>query len=124
MTSAAKAAPSLQGTGEKPSDEPGDQKGGAASRPRGGTDDVPPPTKAASTQPEVEAADAANLEYARKATDLALQRLNDMEHNPDAALLEKLGWTKDDLAEFLRRWEALRAPPPNPKTANASSTKL
>jgi hypothetical protein len=57
---------------------------------------------------EIEAGEAANLEYSRKATDLALQKLRDQQHDPDPALLEKLGWSKDDLAEFLRRWEGLK----------------
>jgi hypothetical protein len=48
------------------------------------------------------------LEYARKATELALKRLKDEEHNPDPELLDKLGWSKEDLAEFLRRWDALQ----------------
>ena len=36
-----------------------------------------------------------------------INRLKDEQHNPDPELLDKLGWTKDDLAEFLRRWESL-----------------
>lgn len=59
-------------------------------------------------QPEAEAGDAANLEYARKATEMVLQRLKDQEHNPDPELLDKLGWSREDLAEFLRRWESLQ----------------
>ena len=58
-------------------------------------------------QGEAPPADAANLEYARKATDMALERLRDQEHNPDPELLDRMGWTKEDLAEFLRRWNAL-----------------
>jgi hypothetical protein len=43
---------------------------------------------------------------------MVLRRLKDEEHNPDPELLDKLGWTREDLAEFLRRWESLE------KTAN------
>jgi hypothetical protein len=57
---------------------------------------------------ELEAADAANLEYARKATEMVLKRLKDEENKPDPELLEKLGWTREELAEFLRRWDALQ----------------
>jgi hypothetical protein len=57
---------------------------------------------------EEQEADAANLEYARKATEMVLKHLKDEEHNPDPELLEKLGWSKEDLAEFLRRWDALQ----------------
>lgn len=54
--------------------------------------------------PEVEP----NLEYARQATDLVLEYLRDQQQNPDAKLLERLGWTPDQLAEFLRRWDQLK----------------
>jgi hypothetical protein len=50
--------------------------------------------------------DDANLEYTRKATDLALDYLK---HNQDQALLDELGWSKDDMAQFIQRWEQLRA---------------
>ena len=76
--------------------------------PVGGSDDgrerSPPPA----TNAEDQAADAANLEYARKATEMVLRKLKEEEHNPDPDLLDKLGWTRDDLAEFLRRWDALQ----------------
>lgn len=52
--------------------------------------------------------DAANLKYAEQATDLVIDHLKDQEHNPDPALLKQLGWTKDDLSAFLRRWENLK----------------
>jgi len=66
------------------------------------TGEAPPPQDAAS------AADEANLEYARKATEMVLNRLKDEEHNPDPELLKKLGWSREDMAEFLRRWESLK----------------
>jgi hypothetical protein len=52
--------------------------------------------------------DEANLEYARKATDMALEYLQDEEQEPDAELLDRLGWTKDELRQFIDRWESLR----------------
>ena len=56
-------------------------------------------------------ADEANLEYARKATDLALTHLKDelAKDKPDQELLDRLGWSKADLEKFVRRWEAMRA---------------
>jgi len=39
---------------------------------------------------------------------MVLKRLKEEEHNPDPELLDKLGWTREDLAEFLRRWDALK----------------
>jgi hypothetical protein len=39
---------------------------------------------------------------------MVLKKLKDEEHNPDPELLDKLGWSREDLAEFLRRWDALQ----------------
>lgn len=47
-----------------------------------------------------------NLEYARKATDMALEHLRDQQDNRD--LLDKLGWTREEAQEFLKRWEKMR----------------
>jgi hypothetical protein len=88
-----------------PGNEPGSKPGGRVVT--GGGDGNRPVTEYGDI-PEADPADAANLEYARKATDLALQKLKDQEHNPDPDLLDKLGWTKEDLAEFLNRWEKLK----------------
>lgn len=65
--------------------------------------DGPPPKEG--TTPDGE---AANLDYAKKATDLALDYLKDQEHNPDPELLKRLGWSKEELQEFVRRWEAMQ----------------
>jgi hypothetical protein len=89
----------------EPSDQPGSKGGGKVVR-GGGTGDRPEIDYG--SNPEAAAADAANLEYSRKATEMALQKLKDQEHDPDPELLEKLGWSKEDLAEFLNRWEALQ----------------
>jgi hypothetical protein len=80
--------------------------GETSSQSEGGADDgsIRQPKSVA----EQEQADAANLEYARRATDMVLKKLKDEEHNPDPELLDKLGWTREDLAEFLRRWESLQ----------------
>ncbi len=54
--------------------------------------------------------DKANLEYAKKATDLALDHLRNQlkKGEPDQELLDKLGgWSKDDLASLLQRWEKM-----------------
>lgn len=50
----------------------------------------------------------ANLEYARKATDLALEHLRDQKDNPDPKLLDKLGMSKDELARFVQKWEHMK----------------
>ncbi len=67
-----------------------------------------PPTKTDGTAP---AADAANLEYARKQTDLVLETLAEQmkRQNVDKRLLDELGWTEADLQRFLARWQQLKA---------------
>lgn len=62
---------------------------------------------AESASGEVPDGDAANLDYTRKATAMALDYLKDQEHNPDPELLKELNWTEADLKNFLKRWEAL-----------------
>jgi hypothetical protein len=57
---------------------------------------------------EVPDGEEANLEFAKKQTDLALQYLRDQKDDPDPELLDRLGWTKEEMQEFLRRWEALQ----------------
>ena len=65
----------------------------------------PPP--AAETQP----GDQANLDYARRQTDLILDRLDDelRKHQVDPQLLKKLGWSEDELRRFVARWKNLEA---------------
>jgi hypothetical protein len=64
----------------------------------------PTPSEAA----EGASGDKANLDYARRQTDLVLDRLaNQLDRkSADRALLEKLGWTEDDLRRFVERWNA------------------
>ncbi len=52
----------------------------------------------------------ANAEYARKQTDLVIDSLRDQlaDNNVDPELLKKLGWSREDVEKFVRRWEALR----------------
>src|SRR5262249_3893569 len=54
--------------------------------------------------------DPANLEYARQATDLALDRLKEEMKKPGGGkdLLDKLKWSREDAERFIRRWEELK----------------
>jgi hypothetical protein len=52
--------------------------------------------------------DEPNLQYARKAADLALEYLKDHQRNPDPQLLKELSWTPEDWKQFLARWERLK----------------
>src|SRR5262249_46809100 len=51
--------------------------------------------------------DAANLDYARKQTDLVLDKLSDQlnKNKVDDHLLKELGWNRDDLRRFVERWQ-------------------
>jgi hypothetical protein len=55
--------------------------------------------------------DKANLEYAKKATDLALDHLRNQlkKGEPDKELLDKLGgWSKEDVQRLVSRWEKMQ----------------
>jgi hypothetical protein len=56
-------------------------------------------------------ADAANLDYARKQTDLVLEKLADQlrQKQVDKELLEQLGWTEEEFRLFVERWQKLKA---------------
>lgn len=49
----------------------------------------------------------ADLQYTRKATDLALQYLKDKQHDPDQQLLDDLGITAEQMREMIARYEKL-----------------
>ncbi|WP_347244754.1 hypothetical protein [Thermogutta sp.] len=54
--------------------------------------------------------DDPNLEFARQQTDLVLRYLEEQiaRQNPDENLLKELGWTKEEMAQFVRRWQELK----------------
>lgn len=61
------------------------------------------------------AAEKAKIDYAKDATDLVLEYLKDQKDQPDQQLLDELGWTKEDLDRFLKKWaEAKREAAENP----------
>lgn len=86
-------------SGSQPSGPPGDGKPGQDAK-----------SVKQKWQPGQDQADQANLEYARKSTDLALEHLKDelRKDRPDPELLNRLGWTKKDLESFVKRWEQMR----------------
>ena len=46
------------------------------------------------------------MEYAREATDLALEHLRDQQDNRE--LLDRLGWTPEEARQFLQRWQEMK----------------
>lgn len=57
---------------------------------------------------EVPPAEKAKIDYARQATDLVIEYLKDQKEQPDQELLNELGWSQEDLKQFLSRWEAAK----------------
>ena len=84
------------------------QRGGAPTGDGGqtGTDGSASPSEGV-----VPEGDAANLEYARKQTDLVLDKLSDQlkKKQVDKNLLEQLGWTEEELRRFVSRWQDRKA---------------
>ena len=66
------------------------------------------PTLRAQPLPKQPAADEANLDYARKQTDLALEHLREQTARDNSELLDELGWSRQDAARFLERWEQMK----------------
>lgn len=48
--------------------------------------------------------DPVDVDYARQATDLVLDYLNQNRETPDPQLLERLNWTPEELRDFTERW--------------------
>ena len=57
--------------------------------------------------------DEANLDFARKQTDLVLERIDQQlaKKQVDAELLKSLGWSEAELQKFVSRWKDLRPAP-------------
>jgi hypothetical protein len=91
-----KNEPGQQGTPDGTGTQTG--SGGVQSAPAG-----PPPQ----VDPLAAGDDEANLEYARKQTDMVLNKLSDQLKNKkvDEKLLKQLGWSEDDLRRFVDRWQ-------------------
>ncbi len=103
-----------KGSGKPQSPNQGGNKdpGAATGNPTGGggmppDNVVKPQGKAA---PNEQGEDDANLEYSRKATDLALAYLKDQlaKEKPDKKLLEELKWSREDAARFVAKWEKMK----------------
>lgn len=101
--------------GDKPGDpadkqQPNNSTGTGGSQPIGGGTG-----SNAMSSPSTESgqlgADDPNLDYAKKQTDLVLERLDEQlaKKQVDQTLLKKLGWTEDELQRFVDRWKNLKA---------------
>ncbi len=120
------------GAGSEKGEQPGEQPGGVETPPKGpseGAEPGEPASAGGESQPanpsggtggkpsspppagELQPGDEANLDFARKQTDLILNRLDDQlkKQEVDQSLLEKLGWTQDELRRFIDRWKNLKS---------------
>ena len=52
--------------------------------------------------------DDPNLDYARRAADLALEHLDDQMDQDNSELLDRLGWTREDAKSFLQKWAQMK----------------
>ncbi len=68
----------------------------------------------------------ANLEYAKKVTDLVLDQLEDQKYDPDQELLDQMNWNQQDLDKFLKEWQKMKANAEagNPKAKQDYSQRL
>lgn len=110
--------------------QPGEQQQGSregtggGGNPQGGGevgDPLGPPPAGVQTEE-----DAANLDYARKQTDLVLETLEKQlrDNQVDAELLEQLGWTTEDLRSFVNRWQATRQAASRPGATAEERSRL
>jgi hypothetical protein len=72
---------------------------------------------------EVAQQDEANLDYARRATDLVLDYLKHDQNREDRELLDRLGWKQEDLREFVKRWEQLKQDARRPDAVGDASRR-
>ena len=87
----------------------GDGQGGDAAGAGTGPRDKDNPKPRENDPPEAPREDEPNVDHARRATDLALDHLRDrMQKGQDQEILKKLGWSRDEADEFLRRWADLK----------------
>lgn len=86
--------------GSRSSDKPGNQQGGNQAGGNGIGNDTPPEGSGTAIE-----GDAANLEFKKQATELVLKRLQDgLERGEiEPELLEKMGWTEDQMRRFTER---------------------
>jgi hypothetical protein len=100
-------------TGGSPSEgaRGGDYQGdpsGTSATPNGGNREG---TAKEGFAPEDARGDDPNLDYARKASELVLDRLSDQleKDQVDQQMLDEMGWTRKDLERFVKRWNEMRS---------------
>lgn len=114
-----KSAPGESGSEESPegamadqSRDPGSEASdagrGGTGQPTGGGVEGPQGPVDPNMPRDEPGAEAANLEYSRKATEMMLEQLKHQQDQPDEELLDRLGWTSDEFKQFVNRWQSMR----------------
>jgi len=111
--------PGEGGASSKPGAGPGSQ--GAGGQGGGGQNDSESAPSRSNSGGEP-GGDEADLEAARKATDLVLDRLEDQlaKNELDQDLLDRLGWKREDVERFVKRWQDLKAKAGDDSTAEGA----
>ncbi len=111
-----------RGGGQPGGQQAADKPSGLQGPPAGGQPQQGEPQTAPSKPP---AGEDPNLDYARKATDLALEHLKDQvaKEKPDQELLDKLKWTPEDLRKFVDHWERMKRQAAQPGAAGTEARK-
>ena len=109
---------SNQQQGQRGGQSSGNPMGGGQAGEQNGA--APPP------KPELVGADDPDLRYANKQTDLTLRHLREelAKNKPNPELLNQLGWTRDDLEKFYRRWTEMKREAQQEGPAGPSQKKL
>jgi len=96
--------------GQTPGYAPGREGTPSGSVPASGGRTGQEPLGSTPPEPGTHQPEDPNLQYARKATELALEYLEEQlaEDDPDPKLLDRLGWSKEDLKRFYQQWDRMR----------------
>ena len=91
--------------------------------PAGGSPSTASNNSTAATPPAQSGADPANMEFAKKQVDLALEHLKDQKDKGNSELLHRLGWTKEEAEKFLQNMQKLKESAQQPGTEGEAGKK-
>jgi hypothetical protein len=112
--------------GQASSPQSGERGGQVAGNPTSGGQSGGVDTKGTPPKSEAAPADDPDLRYANKQTDLTLRHVHEelAKAKPNAELLKQLGWTRDDLERFYRRWMDMKRAAQDEGPAGPAQKKL
>ena len=118
---ASESDPKGQDSSEAPSGGSAKPSGGGGMSPDGQGPKQPPEPQ----DPQAPDGSAPVEDYAKEAVDLSLEYLEDQlaRQEPSRELLDRLGWTRDDLAHFVRQWKKMKSAVRQPGAAGKAAGK-